>query len=99
MQSSNQRFNYPTSRKDDQVDWYHGVEVKDPYRWLEDPDSEQTKAWVEAQNQITFSYLAQIPAREQIKQRVTQLWNYEKFGIPFKEGNRYKYYRIANFFN
>ena len=93
MQSSNQRFNYPTSRKDDQIDWYHGVEVKDPYRWLEDPDSEQTKAWVEAQNQITFGYLAQIPVREQIRQRVTQLWNYEKFGIPFKEGNRYFYFK------
>ncbi|MGK7874416.1 MAG: prolyl oligopeptidase family protein [Xenococcaceae cyanobacterium] len=93
MQSPNQSLNYPTSRKDDRVDLYHGVEVKDPYRWLEDPDSEETKAWGEAQNQVTFSYLSQISAREQIKQRITKLWNYEKFGIPFKEGNRYFYFK------
>ena len=91
MQSHESAFVYPPSRKADQVDDYHGVKVQDSYRWLEDPDSEETKAWVEAQNQVTFAYLAQIPAREQIKQRVTQLWNYERYGIPFKEGERYFY--------
>ncbi len=91
MQSHESAFVYPPSRKADQVDDYHGVKVQDSYRWLEDPDSEETKAWVEAQNQVTFGYLAQIPAREQIKQRVTQLWNYERYGIPFKEGERYFY--------
>jgi prolyl oligopeptidase len=93
MVSSQQKFNYPTSNKIGQVDIYHGIEVADPYRWLEDPDSEETKAWVEAQNQLTFGYLAQIPDREKIKQRVTQLWNYEKYGIPFKEGDRYFYFK------
>ena len=93
MQSSNKNFNYPPTRKADQVDDYHGTKVADPYRWLEDPDSEETKAWVEAQNQITFGYLCEIEVRETIKQRLTQLWNYEKYGSPFKEGNRYFYFK------
>ncbi|NEO98299.1 MAG: S9 family peptidase [Symploca sp. SIO2E9] len=93
MPSSNKAIVYPPSRQVDQVDDYHGTKVADPYRWLEEPDSEETKAWVEAQNQVTFSYLSEIPAREKIKQRVTQLWNYEKFGTPFKEGNRYFYFK------
>ena len=88
-----QNFKYPSSRQDNQVDHYHGVEVKDAYRWLEDPDSEETKAWVEAQNQVTFSYLNQLAVRDKIKSRITQLWNYEKYGIPFKEGNRYFYFK------
>ncbi|MDP8964132.1 MAG: prolyl oligopeptidase family serine peptidase, partial [Cyanobacteriota bacterium] len=93
MQSSRQFFVYPPTPKTDQIDDYHGTKVADPYRWLEDPDSEETKAWVEAQNQVTFGYLAEIPVREKIKQRLTQLWNYEKYGIPFKEGNRYFYFK------
>ena len=93
MQSSSQSFAYPSSRKADQVDDYHGTKVADPYRWLEDPDSEETKAWVDAQNKVTFGYLGEIPAREQIKQRLTQLWNYEKYGIPFKQGNHYFYFK------
>ncbi|MEG4856861.1 prolyl oligopeptidase family serine peptidase [Microcoleus sp. K1-B6] len=86
-------FTYPTTRKIDQTDDYHGVKVSDPYRWLENPDSEETQAWVEAQNAVTFAYLNEIPAREKIKQRLTQLWDYEKYGIPFKEGDRYFYYK------
>lgn len=84
---------YPTTRKSDIIDDYHGVKVSDPYRWLEDPESDETKAWVEAQNQVTFAYLSEIPAREKIKQRLTKLWDYEKYGIPFKEGDRYFYYK------
>ncbi|MGF1481793.1 MAG: prolyl oligopeptidase family protein [Cyanophyceae cyanobacterium] len=87
------RIDYPDARQDEQVDVYHGVEVRDPYRWLEDPDSEATQAWVAAQNRVTFGYLAQIDAREKIKQRTAQLWNYEKFGIPFTEGDRYFYFK------
>lgn len=84
---------YPETQKVNQIDIYHGVEVADPYRWLEDPDSAETKAWVEAQNQVTFNYLSQIPQREEIKHRLTQVWDYEKYGIPFKRGDRYFYYK------
>ncbi|MBE9119960.1 S9 family peptidase [Tychonema sp. LEGE 07199] len=84
---------YPTTHKTDVSDDYHGVKVSDPYRWLENPESEETQAWVEAQNAVTFGYLSQIPAREKIKQRLTQLWDYEKYGIPFQEGDRYFYYK------
>jgi prolyl oligopeptidase len=84
---------YPETQQVNQIDTYHGVEVTDPYRWLEDPDSAETKAWVEAQNQVTFGYLNEIPQREAIKNRLTQVWNYEKYGIPFKRGDRYFYYK------
>jgi prolyl oligopeptidase len=84
---------YPETQQVNQIDTYHGVEVADPYRWLEDPDSAETKAWVEAQNQVTFSYLSQIPQREEIKTRLTKVWDYEKYGIPFKRGDRYFYYK------
>ncbi len=93
MATFDRPLSYPTTRKIDQTDDYHGVPVSDPYRWLENPDSEETQAWVEAQNAVTFGYLQEIPAREKIKQRLTQLWNYERYGIPFKEGDRYFYYK------
>ncbi|HEY9631960.1 MAG TPA: prolyl oligopeptidase family serine peptidase [Coleofasciculaceae cyanobacterium] len=93
MSNPDQPLAYPFSQKADQVDDYHGTKVADPYRWLEDPDSDETKAWVEEQNKVTFGYLGEIPAREPIKQRLTQLWNYERYGIPFKEGNRYFYFK------
>ncbi|MEM7579169.1 MAG: prolyl oligopeptidase family protein [Mastigocoleus sp.] len=84
-------LNYPQTPKDNQVDNYHGTQVTDPYRWLEDPDSEETKAWVEAQNKVTFAYLNDIEAKEEIKQRLTKLWDYEKYGVPLKKGDRYFY--------
>lgn len=86
MPSSKKPLTYPSSHKSNQVDNYHNTLVADPYRWLEDPDSEETRAWIEAQNQVTFGYLSEIPTREKIKQRLTKLWDYEKYGIPFKEG-------------
>ncbi|MEH2257946.1 prolyl oligopeptidase family serine peptidase [Nostoc sp.] len=86
MPSSEKSLTYPSTPKRNQVDNYHGTLVADPYRWLEDPDSQETRTWIEAQNQITFGYLSEIPAREKIKQRLTKLWDYEKYGIPFKEG-------------
>ena len=91
--------NYPPTRKSDQVDDYYGVKVTDPYRWLEDLDSEETKAWVEAQNKLTFGYLAGIPARNTLKDRITKLWNYEKYGVPFREGNHYFYFRNSGLQN
>ena len=93
MSNSDQSLRYPDTRKIEQTDNYHGVAIADPYRWLEDPDSDETKAWVEAQNQITFGYLQQIPVREAIQKRLTQLWDYEKYSSPFKEGNRYFYFK------
>ena len=80
---------YPEAKKVNQVDDYFGIKVTDPYRWLEDLDSQETKAWVEAQNKLTFSYLDKIPVREQIKTRLTKIWNYERYSLPFKEGGRY----------
>ncbi len=91
--------NYPPARKSDQVDDYHGVKVADPYRWLEDLDSEETRTWVEAQNKLSFGFLGAIPARAMLKERLTKLWNYEKYGIPFKEGNRYFYTRNSGLQN
>ncbi|MEM1395059.1 MAG: prolyl oligopeptidase family serine peptidase, partial [Cyanobacteria bacterium P01_H01_bin.150] len=91
--SSEIKLSYPNSPKGQQVDNYHGIEVADPYRWLENPDSEETVAWVKAQNKVTFNYLEQISERDDIKKRLTKLWDYEKYGIPFREGNRYFYFK------
>lgn len=91
--SLQKHLTYPLSPKSDQVDNYHGTQVADPYRPLENPDSQETQAWVEAQNKVTFGYLNEIPAREKIKQRLTKLWDYEKYGIPFKEGDRYFFFK------
>ncbi len=84
---------YPDSARVDHVDVYHGVQVADPYRWLEDTSSAGTRRWVDAQNELAQPYLEAIPAREQIKERMTQLWNYERYGIPVKRGGRYFYQR------
>ena len=86
-------FQYPETRRSDQTDTYHGTTVADPYRWLEDPNSEETKAWVEAQNEVTFGYLRQLPTVEPLKKRLTELWNYERYSVPFKRGGRYFYYK------
>ena len=90
---------YPVARKGDQVDDYHGVKVADPYRWLEDLDSDDTRSWVDAENKLSFGFLEAIPARAAIKERITKLWNYEKYGVPFKEGNRYFYSRNSGLQN
>jgi prolyl oligopeptidase len=84
------QFVYPQARQDATVvEDYHGTKVADPYRWLEDPDSPESRAWIEAQNKITFGFLEKIPAREKIEKRLTELWNYERFGVPYREGGRY----------
>jgi prolyl oligopeptidase len=80
---------YPQPRRSDQVDDYHGTKVADPYRWLEDTDSAETHAWVEAENKLTFGYLEQIPYRQAIHERLTKLWNYERFTTPSQHGGRY----------
>ncbi|WP_083322474.1 prolyl oligopeptidase family serine peptidase [Hymenobacter lapidarius] len=77
---------YPASRQSTITDTYFGVKVLDPYRWLEDLDSPETKAWVTAQNEITFAYLNQIPFRDKIRARLTKIWNYERYGVPEQVG-------------
>ncbi|MGA9507084.1 MAG: prolyl oligopeptidase family serine peptidase [Candidatus Sulfotelmatobacter sp.] len=85
------KLNYPKAKRVDQVDDYNGTKVADPYRWLEDTDSPDTLAWVQAENKLTFSYLDQIPYRKAIHDRLTKLWNYERFGVPEQRGGRYFY--------
>jgi len=82
---------YPASRQAEQVDDYHGTRVADPYRWLEDPDSPESRAWIEAQNKLTNAWLAEVPGRDKIRARLEQLWNYERYSTPFREGGRYFY--------
>jgi len=89
----NKTLVYPPAKKVDQIDDYHGVKVADPYRWLEDPDSADSRAWIEAQNKLTFGFLNEVPERAKIKERLTKLWNYEKYKPPFKEGGRYFYFK------
>jgi prolyl oligopeptidase len=85
--------NYPETKKVDTMDVYFGDSIQDPYRWLEDDNSEETKAWVKAQNEVTFGYLDKIPFRKQIKERLEKLWNYEKISAPFKEGDYTYFYK------
>jgi prolyl oligopeptidase len=84
-------LSYPRAPKGDQVDDYHGVKIADPYRGLEDADSATTKKWVEEENKLTFGYLAKLPGREKIKEQLTQLWNYERYGTFSKAGPYYFY--------
>jgi prolyl oligopeptidase len=87
------QITYPTSKTIDHRDTYHGNVVADPYRWLEDVDAEDTKSWVAAQNEVTFEYLHSIPEREYIRQRLTAVWDYARYGTPFKEGDRYFFFK------
>ncbi|PKP13998.1 MAG: S9 family peptidase [Bacteroidetes bacterium HGW-Bacteroidetes-3] len=84
---------YPATKKVDTVTNYFGTNVIDPYRWLEDDRSAETAAWVIAQNKVTFDYLSKIPYREALKNRLEKLWNYEKIGAPFKEGDYHYFYK------
>ncbi|WP_300910223.1 prolyl oligopeptidase family serine peptidase [uncultured Bacteroides sp.] len=88
-----QKLAYPETAKVDTVDVYFGTEVPDPYRWLENDTSEATAAWVEAQNQVTNAYLAKIPFRNALLNRLTDLANYEKIGAPFKKHGKYYFYK------
>lgn len=85
------KLTYPKTETTDQVDVYHGMEVADPYRWLEEDvrESERVAQWVEAQNQVTFGYLEKLPSRAALEKRLTELWDYAKFSAPFKAGGRY----------
>lgn len=87
-----QKFDYPKPKKVEQVDDYSGTKVADPYRWMEEYSAD-TNAWIQAQNKVTDAYLSQIPERNTIKERLTKLWNYEKYSSPSKHGNNYFYYK------
>jgi prolyl oligopeptidase len=82
-------WTYPSARVSPQIDDLHGIGVADPYRWLEAIDSPETRAWVEAQNQLTFGYLETIAERKAIQERLAKLWNYERYGTPWEEGGRF----------
>jgi prolyl oligopeptidase len=88
-----QQVQYPQSKKVEQVDDYHGTPIADPYRWLENVDAADTKAWVEAQNRVTFGFLDRIPERATLRDRLTKLWNFERYGTPFRKAGRYFFYK------
>ena len=82
-------FKYPEAPKSEQVDDYHGTKVPDPYRPLENADLPESRKWIEEQNKLTFGFLESVPERKRINERLTKLWNYEKYGVPFRESGRY----------
>ena len=95
MAAGDGRIEYPQSKRGDQVDLLHGVEVADPYRWLEDDvrTSPDVAEWVAAQNKVTEAYLSAIPEREAIRGRLTDLWNYVQYSAPMKKGGRYYFFK------
>ncbi len=86
-------INYPITTKIDQVDNYFGTQVADPYRWLEDDNAEETKAWVKAQNEVTFAYLNNISAKQKIQKRLEELWDYPKYSAPFRGGDYFFFFK------
>jgi len=93
MTALHAQLHYPAAATNDVVDTYHGTKVADPYRWLEDDNSDATKAWVKSQNGVTFGYLDQIPQRGPIRDRMTKLFNFERFSTPYQSGGRYFFSR------
>ena len=87
------KLNYPKTIKKAVIDTLFGTEIIDNYRWLEDDRSEETESWVKAENEVSFNYLSEIPFREQLKRRLTELWNYEKLSAPFIEGDYTYFYK------
>ncbi|MDO8928869.1 MAG: S9 family peptidase, partial [Bacteroidota bacterium] len=97
--STEKPVNYPPTAKGDVKDTYFGTEVEDPYRWLEDDNSAETGEWVKTQNELTFNYLEKLPFRDQINSRLTELWDYPKYGTPSKEGGKYFIYKNSGLQN
>lgn len=96
---SEQSMKYPLTKKEPVKDSYFGTEVEDPYRWLENDTSAETAAWVKAQNKLTFAYLEALPGREKLRQRLTGLFDYPKFGAPFKKAGKYFYFKNSGLQN
>lgn len=92
-QMNKSKYTYPKAKKVDTVDVYFGHEVADPYRWLEDDNSKETEEWVNAENELTQSYLDKIPFRNDLKNRLTDIWNYPKYGVPFNKGDNYFFFK------
>ncbi len=92
-ESKIKHLNYPKAETVDSVDTYFGHEVSDPYRWLEDDNSDETAEWVKAENNVTHDYLSKIPFREDLEKRLTEIWNYPKNGVPFKKGDNYFFFK------
>ncbi len=88
-----QRLEYPVVKKVDHVDDYFGTKVEDPYRWMEDDNTEEIKDWVKRENEVTFSYLDKISFRDKIRTRLSEIWNYPKYSAPFKVGDYYMFYK------
>ena len=93
MSTSEAQIKYPATKKVTQSDNYFGTVIADPYRWLEDDNSDETKAWVKDQNVVTNDYLSKIPYRGAVKKRLEEMWNYTKYSSPFKEGDYYYFYK------
>jgi len=93
MSCTQKPIQYPSTKKGDVKDTYFGTVVEDPYRWLEDDNSAETADWVKAENKLTFGYLEKLPFRDKIKSRLTELWDYPKYGTPFKEAGKYFFYK------
>src|SRR6185312_3883499 len=87
------QIKYPDTKNVDQEDNYFGTIIKDPYRWLEDDNSAETKVWVKEENKVTEDYLSKIPFRQKVRNRLEELWNYTKYGSPFKQGDYYYFYK------
>lgn len=92
-------FKYPSTKTEGVVDNYHGVKVADPYRWLENNESSETKDWIDAENKVTFAYLESLGSRQSFKKRLSELWDYDKFSPPSRRGNRYFYTKLSGLQN
>ena len=93
------KLSYPLARREDQIDDYHGMKIADPYRWLEDVDSQETLEWIHQENELTFGFLEKIPTRSKIRERLTQLWNFGKASSPYKKGGRFFQFRNSGLQN
>src|ERR1700681_4012770 len=93
------QLRYPQAARGDHIDHYHGIAVPDPYRWMEDIDSPQTRTWVEAQGKLSGDYLFALPHREEIARRLKAIWNFERWNAPEKDGSNWFYAHNAGLQN
>jgi len=88
-----QKLTYPQAKRIDHVDLYHGKKIEDPYRWLEDPHTNETRQWIDEENKVTRSFIDSVGIRPEINKRLKELWNYEKYATPFLEGGKLFYFK------